>query len=129
MAPSAIPKVAVGPTQWTAGLYKTYDGCLAKPEVTQLSAVTPPAHVLTSTPELAAAIKCMSEKGDIAQCTDKFDDMKKLGGFTEEETIATSTKVKNLAYKAGAVKTVGAVALGGMTFAGLRPFGGALIFW
>merc|ERR1712070_878541 len=120
-AHNAPPKVAIGPTKWSEGLYGTYDGCMAKPEVTQLAASKPPAHVLQSSPDLATAIQCMTETGDIGQCQSKFEDFQALkvqGGFKEEEKVAFTTKVKNTAYKAGAVKTVGAVTLAGMTLAG-----------
>merc|ERR1719162_1005219 len=101
---------------------------MAKPEVGQLASVNRPTHVLQQTAELADAMKCMTEKGDVAQCTDKFDDMKKLGGYKEEEVVAFTQKVKNTAYKAGAVKTVGTVALVGMSVAGFTPFGARLAF-
>merc|ERR1712080_730902 len=102
MSPSAIPKVAVGPTKWTEGLYGTYDGCLAKPELSQLTNAKPPAHVLTSAPDLAAAIHCMTEHGDIAQCTSKFDDLKIAGGYkAPEEPKGMVTKVMDLHAKAG----------------------------
>merc|ERR1719213_930503 len=80
MAPHAeAPKVAIGPTQWSKGLYGTYEGCLAKPEVSQLSVATPSAHVLQSTPELAAAIQCMTETGDVQKCSNKGHDLSLQG--------------------------------------------------
>merc|ERR1711871_1589080 len=128
MAPhSEIPKVAIGPTQWTAGLYGTYDGCLAKPETGSLSSMLAdralPAGPMSASPELAAAIECMTETGDVARCSHKFDELKKIGGYKEPEVVGSLDKVTGLVGKAGVVKTVGAVGIAAMTFGGFRPFG------
>merc|ERR1719263_2563786 len=51
---------------------------------------------MAASPELAAAIECMTETGDVARCSHKFDELKRIGGYTEEEPVGGLAKGMNI---------------------------------
>mmetsp|Transcript_124721 Transcript_124721/g.220989 ORF Transcript_124721/g.220989 Transcript_124721/m.220989 type:complete len:135 (+) Transcript_124721:107-511(+) len=106
MAPAKIPKTCVPPEMWAKDLiYSAKDTSLALPDVSKLGgmSMTGPqsSTIASSTPELSAAIACMTETGDFTKCTTQLDALKVAGGYKEVEVKGSMAKAMDLSSKAG----------------------------